>query len=1722
MKSVLHNLMKRCSRPSGRWRKLIRLFSGGAFLCPVLVGAAAQIQPLPSVPGGVYSVPKDVSDDGKTVVGFTTSTASGDGLEAFRWHAGEGTTGLGDLPPNDTAAFEFMSFAWKTSGDGSVVVGHGTGENGATLAFKWTSAAGLVSLGDLPGGDVFSQAKGVSDDGSVIVGYSTSADSDEAFRWTDMGGMAALGALPGATNSGVAWDVSADGLIIVGQAANADGYTEAFRWTQANGMVGLGDLPGGEFSSRAIAVSRNGRWIVGRSESARGKEPFVWSEATGMIGLGDLPGGAVEGRYDGDAFSVSDNGIVVGTSETVVGEDFGYAAFIWDIAHGIRELKQVLSSDFGLDMTGWTLESAEGISADGRFITGSGSDPDGNITSWLVGLPVNINPAAFTVTPLALTDSAGDSANKINDQGQITGTVDGNDGISRGYLYDTSTGQEVERAGYGDSAYTEWYGINAAGVLAGLFADPADPTFNTYRAFVRDASGSFTIITWPDDPDFGFSVDIDEHGRVAGGGNTTSWVWNPDGKFNVFNVPGFSVNAAWGMNDHGIIVGVAWPGFFDTPNGLIYNISNNTAVIWNYPGAAQTTLYGINNRGDIVGEFKPDLTSANIPFVRWADGTAQMLSLPGVSGARVYDINDDRVVVGRYKDAANKNRSFYAMPIAPLPEPLAFTFTAFDVPGANETLLADIRNDGTLVGRYKDQDDLSHGFFHSGETLTSFNVTGSTTTFACGIGEDGRVVGFYYDAADPAIQHGFIRDTDGTYTTIDGPGSVETTYLWRLNADGRINGYVFDSDPFFIRSFKRETDGSFEERVFPGSPLGTVTRGMNEVGDLAGWKWTDGFTLQGVVFHTDGTTNVFTIPGWEHTLPGDINNLGDIAGTVNNGFTNTAGFLRHADGAVTVFTPPGAVEVEVFGLNDEGVVVGEYVDAGGNRHGFIANPAVNLLRGHTDIGIAFEDGAFDLHVHDEETDTEYPPGGAVLSVGVFAEQHIPDTVAFSFLGRPGYSTWILPAVENEELLFLGLGAEEIESGLFVDDALSMELVSVQGAGDFALYSLDGFGNPLVHMNSADGIGPADAVALVAGSHSHLNWAFNAPGTYLIGLRASGTLADGNQPVTSEVAYYTFTVPAAQLTQPPEPDSTVYLVTDLGTLGGPMFHFGLDVNNQGEVVGVSNVREEPFTSHAFRYEGNGPIQDLGSLGGNGSSANSINEAGVIVGWAEAPEGGQIMRLRPGQPMESLGFAGWGDGANGINEAGVIVGMLETPEGDVRGFVIDTNDQTHDLGTFGGEFTAAKGINNSGVIVGWSRNSENRSRAFRHTGLGPLNPATDDIGTLGGPTAQATAINDAGKIVGRSTIADGSFRAFLWEEGSGMTDLGSLGGGNIWAFGINSQDTVVGWATIDPEDDFANYTQGWVWTPEQGINNLNSLMPRGAQHDITAAYGLNDQGWIAGAGYLLGTSSERPLLLKPATRLTHGHTDIGALLEEGALTLEVHAGALDAELRADQVLLNVAALAQSTVPNNPAFGFLGEPGSMTWILPQTAHPALLALGLAAEEIETGVFVNDEITFTLRSVEGPGHVFLYSTDGFGNPAVHWNSRDGLGATDSKTLLAGGHEHLSWAFSAPGYYHIGIEAAGTLVDGDQAITSGAITHHIEIVGVEPHLAIARLDEQTLALTLNTEDGIEYQVQSAATVNGPWSNIGQPFIGTGRDKQFSVPMVDGVAFYRVGTGIDN
>jgi hypothetical protein len=62
---------------------------------------------------------------------------------------------------------------------------------------------------------------------------------------------------------------------------------------------------------------------------------------------------------------------VSGDGSTLIGySDDG--PFIWDTTHGMRNIQQVLEGDYGLDLSGWTIQNVTAISADGRTIVGNG------------------------------------------------------------------------------------------------------------------------------------------------------------------------------------------------------------------------------------------------------------------------------------------------------------------------------------------------------------------------------------------------------------------------------------------------------------------------------------------------------------------------------------------------------------------------------------------------------------------------------------------------------------------------------------------------------------------------------------------------------------------------------------------------------------------------------------------------------------------------------------------------------------------------------------------------------------------------------------------------------------------------------------------------------------------------------------------------------------------------------------------------------------------------------------------------------------------------------------------------------------------------------------------------------------------------------------------------------------------------------------------------------
>lgn len=95
--------------------------------------------------------------------------------------------------------------------------------------------------------------------------------------------------------------------------------------------------------------------------SELGSEPFRWTADAGMQPLGRLADG-------GNAVALAASGdgtVIVGYSESAV-------AFVWDANHGMRNLRDVLTQRYGLDLTGWELQEAAAISPDAGIIVGQG------------------------------------------------------------------------------------------------------------------------------------------------------------------------------------------------------------------------------------------------------------------------------------------------------------------------------------------------------------------------------------------------------------------------------------------------------------------------------------------------------------------------------------------------------------------------------------------------------------------------------------------------------------------------------------------------------------------------------------------------------------------------------------------------------------------------------------------------------------------------------------------------------------------------------------------------------------------------------------------------------------------------------------------------------------------------------------------------------------------------------------------------------------------------------------------------------------------------------------------------------------------------------------------------------------------------------------------------------------------------------------------------------
>jgi probable HAF family extracellular repeat protein len=355
-------------------------------------------------------------------------------------------------------------------------------------------------------------------------------------------------------------------------------------------------------------------------------------------------------------------------------------------------------------------------------------------------------------------------------------------------------------------------------------------------------------------------------------------------------------------------------------------------------------------------------------------------------------------------------------------------------------------------------------------------------------------------------------------------------------------------------------------------------------------------------------------------------------------------------------------------------------------------------------------------------------------------------------------------------------------------------------------------------------------------------------------------------------------------------------TDLGALpGGYNSSAPLWINEQGSVAGVSeNGVIDPLTgfpeTSAVLWK-DGKILDLGTLGGNASFADAINNRGQVVGGAlntipDSDANGLTLGHFPPflfpvatqnraflwrhGVMHDLGTLGTGNDAVAlfVNDLGQVSGVSftnTTPNATTGNPTQDPffweDGKMVDIGTLGGTQGVPYWMNNRGQVVGYSTEvTDQNSHAF----LWDKEKGLKDLGFLpGGTYGNAEGINDAGEVVGGSDSSSG-FHAFLWGKGV-MTDLGNLAGDcSSQATSINSRGQIVGNGSIDCNNEAHAILFENGGTP----TDLNTLVPPGSTVTVLNAFNINDRGEIAGYG-VLPNGDARAVLLIPCDE---DHPDI----------------------------------------------------------------------------------------------------------------------------------------------------------------------------------------------------------------------------------------------------------
>ena len=189
----------------------------------------------------------------------------------------------------------------------------------------------------------------------------------------------------------------------------------------------------------------------------------------------------------------------------------------------------------------------------------------------------------------------------------------------------------------------------------------------------------------------------------------------------------------------------------------------------------------------------------------------------------------------------------------------------------------------------------------------------------------------------------------------------------------------------------------------------------------------------------------------------------------------------------------------------------------------VASGRTEISAGHVDMGPRFNNGKFELMLHDDHGET---PVWRSLDEVIYrgsdkAILEVPNDPRYSFVGAPaGSKVYVIPQTETKGVIWPGWNTQDPQLVSKLNRGVNLTLEQVSGPGTFSLYLENGnFSAPQVLWSSTKS--EPQKLWVEKNTHTHANGVFTAPGEYLLKVTASAELSDGS--TVSDTRYLKFAV-----------------------------------------------------------------------------------------------------------------------------------------------------------------------------------------------------------------------------------------------------------------------------------------------------------------------------------------------------------------------------------------------------------------------------------------------------------------------------------------------------------------------------------------------------------------------------------------------------------------------